>query len=79
MNVLNNLSFSKINLARWISGNRTQRDVIALPEVLFDLTGRGIALAEARHDWGRLAVLFFQLYPGICLSTEEKHGKPQSG
>jgi hypothetical protein len=31
------------------------------------------------HDWGRRAVPVFQLYPGICLTTEEKHGTPQSG
>jgi hypothetical protein len=50
-------------------------DEIASPEGFCDLLG-GIILAEGLHDWGRRAVPLFQLYPGICLTTEEKHGKP---
>jgi hypothetical protein len=41
--------------------------------------GGGIVLAESFHDWGRRAVPLIQLCPGICLTTAEKHGKPQSG
>jgi hypothetical protein len=51
-------------------------DEIAVPEGFCDLGG--VILAEGLYDWGR-AMPPFQLYPGICLTTEEKHGKPQSG
>jgi hypothetical protein len=50
-------------------------DEIALPEGFYDL-GESI--------WLRASVIGgagpcpFQLYPGICFTTEEKHGKPQS-
>jgi len=39
----------------------------------------GLALAEGLHDrvWAGRAPI--HLHPGICLTTEEKHGKPQSG
>jgi hypothetical protein len=49
-------------------------DEIALPESLYDL--RGIILAEGLYDWGMRAVPLLHLYPGICLTTEEKHRKP---
>jgi hypothetical protein len=55
------------------------------PEVLESLwlmaseTWGEITSAEGLHDWGRWAVPLFELYPGICLTTEENHGKPQSG
>jgi hypothetical protein len=55
------------------------------PEILWSLwlmasaTWWEITSAEGLHDWGRRAVPLFKLYPGICLTTEEKHGKPQSG
>jgi hypothetical protein len=39
----------------------------------------GIILAEGFHDWGLVGRAPFELYPGICLTTEEKHGQPQSG
>jgi hypothetical protein len=47
---------------------------ITFTDGLCDLGG-GITLAEGLHDWGRRVP--FELYPGICLKTEEKHGKPQ--
>jgi hypothetical protein len=34
-----------------------------------------ITSAEGLHDWGRWVVPLFELYPGICLTTAEKHGK----
>jgi hypothetical protein len=36
----------------------------------------GIILAEGLHDWGHAP---FELYPGICLTAEEKHGKLSQG
>jgi hypothetical protein len=36
-------------------------------------------LAEGLYDWERRAVPLSKLYPGICLTTEEKHGKQKSG
>jgi hypothetical protein len=37
--------------------------------------GGEITSAEGLHDWGRRAVPLFLLYTGICLTTEDKHGK----
>jgi hypothetical protein len=42
-------------------------------------TWGGIILAEGLHDQGMWAVPLFRVHPGICLTTKEKHGKPQSG
>jgi hypothetical protein len=39
----------------------------------------GITLDEVLHDWGMQTMPLLELYPGICLATEENHGKPQSG
>jgi hypothetical protein len=50
-------------------------DEIALPEGFYGMGG--IILAEGLYDWGRGAVPF-SVIPGICLTTEKKHGK-QSG
>jgi hypothetical protein len=43
------------------------------------VTWRGAILAEGLHDWETRAEPLVQLYPGIFLTTEETHGKPQSG
>jgi hypothetical protein len=37
----------------------------------------GGALAEGLRDWGGGRAPF-ELYPGMCPTTEEKDGKPQS-
>jgi hypothetical protein len=58
-----------------MSENWTQRAGIALAEGLCDLGG--IILAEGLRDWVSRAVPLFQLKPGICITTEEKNGKPQ--
>jgi hypothetical protein len=50
---------------------------VALAEGLCDLGGGGITSAERLRD-GEAGRATFQLCPGICLTTEEKHGKPQS-
>jgi hypothetical protein len=55
------------------------------PEVLGSLwltassTWGKITSAEGLHDCGRRAVPPFELYLGISLTTEEKHGNPRSG
>jgi hypothetical protein len=49
---------------------------VALAEGLCKLGG--ITSAEGLHD-GEAGHAPFQLSPGIRLTTEEKHGKPQSG
>jgi hypothetical protein len=49
---------------------------VALAEGLCDLWG--ITSAEGLRD-GEAGCAPFQLCPGIRLTTEEKHGKPQSG
>jgi hypothetical protein len=38
-------------------------------------------LGEAARAWGGMRVVprLCIVYPGICLTTEENHGKPQSG
>jgi hypothetical protein len=41
MGTSGNLSFAKRNLVGWLSGSRTQRDVIALAKVLCDSVGGG--------------------------------------
>jgi hypothetical protein len=41
--------------------------------------GGGGILAEGLPDCGLVGHAPFELYPGICLTTEEKHGKPPSG
>jgi hypothetical protein len=51
-------------------------DEIVFPEDFYDL---GNHFAEDLYDWGRRVVPLSKLYPGICITTEEKHGKPQSG
>jgi hypothetical protein len=45
-------------------------DEIALPEGFYDLGG-GASGPDSLYDWGRRAVPLFQLYLGICLTTEE--------
>jgi hypothetical protein len=50
----------------WRSSRRLHRCVVGL-------------LYLYLHDWRRLAVPLYQLYPGICVITEENHGNPQSG
>jgi hypothetical protein len=52
-------------------------DEIILPEGFCDL--RGIILVEGLYDWGEAGHAPLSIIPGICLTTEEKHGKPQSG
>jgi len=40
------------------------------------------ALRWSRRAWGRgvrAVPRLCNVYPGICLTTEENHGKPQSG
>jgi hypothetical protein len=37
----------------------------------------GITSGEGFHDWVWAGRAPFYLYSGICLTTEEKHGKPQ--
>jgi hypothetical protein len=49
---------------------------VVLAEGLCDLGGTTSAKASVM---GRRAVPLFSLCPGIRLTTEKKHGKPQSG
>jgi hypothetical protein len=45
-----------------------------------NLWGGGSLLGvEGLYDWGQVGLASFQLYSGICLTTEEKHEHPQSG
>jgi hypothetical protein len=50
---------------------------VVLAEGLCDLGG--ITSAEGLRDGEAGRAPFFSLCPGIRLTTEEKHGKPQSG
>jgi hypothetical protein len=52
---------------------------VVLAEGLCDLGGGGGSLRLKATVMGWRAVPLFSLYPGIRLTTEEKHGKPQSG
>jgi hypothetical protein len=70
-----NLSFQKTTLVGWMSGSWTQRVEIAFAEGFCALGGN---FGWGRPWLGRRAAPLFQLYPGLCLITEEKHGKPQS-
>jgi hypothetical protein len=46
-------------------------DEIALPKGFYDLEES--FLPEGFYDRGRRAVSLFQLYPSICLTTEERN------
>jgi hypothetical protein len=50
---------------------------VALAEGLCDL-GKGESLFLKASVIGEAGRAPFELYPDICLTTEEKHGKPQS-
>jgi hypothetical protein len=52
------------------------RSGLALAEGLCEIWG--ITLAEGLHEPVLVGCAPFHLYPDICLTTEEKHGKPQS-
>jgi hypothetical protein len=58
-------------------GFQYRRVGIALAEGLYDLGGHHSA--QGFHDWGSAGLVSFQLYPGICLITEEKQEKSQTG
>jgi hypothetical protein len=62
----------------WLDGclaDESRRVGFALPEGLCDLGGGSFSI-KASMIGDRSAPL--QLYPGICLTTEKKHGKPQN-
>jgi hypothetical protein len=46
-----------------------------LAQKLSDLGGGGTTLTEDLHDCGRRAIILFEINPGICLATEERHRK----
>jgi hypothetical protein len=48
-------------------------DEVALPEGFCNLGA--VILAEGLCDWGRQVLPLFQLYPGICITTEKKAWK----
>jgi hypothetical protein len=52
---------------------------VVLAEGLCDVGGGGGPLWLKASVMGRRAVPLFSLCPGIRLTTEEKHGEPQSG
>jgi hypothetical protein len=52
---------------------------VALAEDLCDLGEGGKSLRLKASVIGEAGRAPFELYPGICLATEEKHEKPQSG
>jgi hypothetical protein len=52
---------------------------IALVYGLCDLERSGDHFGWGSSWLGKAGRATFELYPGICLTTEEKHGKPQSG
>jgi hypothetical protein len=58
-------------------GVEPTKDGITLTEGLCTLAGDMI-LAEGLHNRRRQAASLFSVFSGICLTTEEKHGKPQS-
>jgi hypothetical protein len=67
MKSTDNVSFTKRTSVVWMPGSWTQRDRIAFAEGLCE-RGRGIILAEGlNYCWRRAVLLFFQLYPDICL------------
>jgi hypothetical protein len=45
-------------------------DEVALPEGFYNLGA--VTLAEGLCDWGRQVLPLFQLYCGICVTTEKK-------
>jgi hypothetical protein len=51
---------------------------VALAEGLYDLEGGGESLQLKTSMIREAGHAPFELYPGICLTTEEKHRKPRS-
>jgi hypothetical protein len=51
---------------------------VALAEGICDLGGRRESFRLKASMIGEAVRAPFEFYPGICLTSEEKHGKPQS-
>jgi hypothetical protein len=63
----------------WMALSGLNPELLGSLWLMASATWGEITSAEGLHDWGRQAVPLFELYPDICLTTEENHGKPQSG
>jgi hypothetical protein len=69
-------SFTKRTLVGWMSGSWTKKVGIDFADGLCDLAESFLLKASMIRVRGPCP---FVLYSGICLTTEEKHGKSQSG
>jgi hypothetical protein len=72
-----NLSFTKTTVVGWMSGSWTQKGWDSF--VLMASATRGESFWLKPPWFGNAGCTPFELYSGICPSTEDNHGKPQSG